>query len=148
MGTPTAPAMCIAPESFETTADARERTPASVRRSVSPVRSIIEPWPAPPAARYAARTSPAVSRSPGAPTSTGVTACSRATRAATSPTRSGGHRLAEPNAAPGAKATNGRPSVQPWDVSNSAARAPASASRRKDATSGMEGPPSAVASAR
>ena len=39
-GTPTAAATCIAPESLDTTASQRVKTPASVSRSVRPPRSI------------------------------------------------------------------------------------------------------------
>ena len=50
-GAPTAPARCIAPESFETTADAPASTAVSSASEVRPLKSVTDWELAPPASR-------------------------------------------------------------------------------------------------
>ena len=92
---PTAPARCIAPESFDTTARASDSTPASDGRSVFPLKSISRLIRVPVAGRREAMSAHA-DRSAFEPTIKTIQPRSLMIRSASCANRSGSHCLARP----------------------------------------------------
>ena len=104
-GTPTAPATCIAPESFDTHALAEAQDTHQRVEGRRPARSMTA---ARTSSGTSARTQLVVAASADDPISTHARRARASVLAATSAKCSAGHRLAPPYAAPGAMTTNGR----------------------------------------